>query len=403
MSRFLSVVSVQNARDTLTFLARKTADKSVLLGDSLGLILRKDIISDCDIPGFNRSSVDGYAVCASDTVGAGESIPIMLTLIGRVGMGEEPSEPITPGTCMYIPTGGFLPPGADAVAMIEYCEEMGEEVLISKPMAVGENIVFKGEDFSTTNPALKAGTKISSRDMGVLAACGAQEVIVASPPRVAIISTGNEIIPVHETPKAGQIRDVNTYLCTGFIAECGGTPIVIGTIPDEREALETAIQDAVQKADIVLISGGSSKGERDMCADIIAARGEVLIHGIALSPGKPTIIGKIDGKPIIGLPGHPASAYIVLIALVRDLLYAMTGQIRSPVKLSGTLSSSVPSAKGREDYIRIIQDGDIITPVFGKSGLTNTLVMSDGFLCIPADIEGYEKNTRIFAEPWSSE
>lgn len=400
MSRFLSVIPVDTARTILLGLARKTAGKTIPLADSLGYVLSADIISDIDIPGFDRSTVDGYAVCAADTIGAGESIPVMLSLSGRVEMGDEPSGSVSPGTCMYIPTGAFLPPGADAVVMVEYSEEMGNDVFISKPVAVGENIVFRGEDFSSQKPALHAGTRISSRGMGVLAACGKSEVPVSEKPLVAIISTGNEIVSVSDVPKAGQIRDVNTYLCAGFVEESGGIPISIGIVRDDRPALEDALFKAVTQADIVLISGGSSKGERDMCADIIAEKGELLVHGIALSPGKPTIIGKIQDKPVIGLPGHPASAYIVLHALVRDLIHTMTGEVSQPVRISGVLTSPVPSAKGREDYIRIMQSDDNITPVFGKSGLTNTLAMSDGLLCIPADTEGYEKETRVFAEIW---
>lgn len=301
---------------------------------------------------------------------------------------------------MYIPTGAFLPSGADAVVMVEMSEELGDEILILKPVGTGENVVHKGEDFSTDHPAVYAGVKITSREMGVLAACGFNKVMVSTRPKIAIISTGNEVIPISHNPQAGQIRDVNTYLCAGFVSECGAVPIICGIIRDEQEALEMAISDAVSQADVVLISGGSSKGERDMCADIIAEKGELLVHGIALSPGKPTIIGKVKDIPVIGLPGHPTSAYVVLKALVRDLIRVMTGEKSAPVSFSGILSSPVPSAKGREDYIRVKYENDIITPVFGKSGLTNTLVNSNGLLCIPAEIEGYEKNSRVIIQPW---
>ncbi|HPY60939.1 MAG TPA: molybdopterin molybdotransferase MoeA [Methanospirillum sp.] len=400
MSRFLSVIPVEKARSVLLGMARKTGEKRVPLIGSAGYVLRTDIISDVDIPGFDRSAVDGYALVAADTVGAGESIPAMLRLSGSIDMGGVSKDRVLPGTCMYIPTGAFLPPGADAVVMIEYCEVMDDEVLISKPAAVGENIVYKGEDFSTKRPAIQAGTKINSRVMGVLAACGVEDVLVSEKPRIAIISTGNEIVPVTEVPGPGQVRDVNTYLIAGFIQESGGIPVIIGIVQDERRLLEEALDKAVSEADIVLISGGSSKGERDMCADIIGSHGELLVHGIALSPGKPTIIGQVKNKPVIGLPGHPASAYVVLHALVRDLVHAITGEISFPVRQSGVLTSPVPSAKGREDYVRVIKKDDDITPLFGKSGLTNTLVNSDGLLCIPADTEGYEKGTRVFIDHW---
>jgi molybdopterin molybdotransferase len=236
--------------------------------------------------------------------------------------------------------------------------------------------------------------------MGVLAACGKDRVEVSEKPRVAIISTGNEIVSVSTTPVPGQVRDVNTFLCAGYVREVGGVPVIIGHVRDERERLTEALVKAVDVADVILISGGSSKGERDMCADIIAAYGEVLVHGIALSPGKPTIIGKVKDTPVIGLPGHPASAYVVLHALVRDLIHALTGQISSPPQTSGILTAPVPSVKGREDYVRVRYRDDQITPIFGKSGLTNTLVQSDGLLCVPSDCEGYEKGTRVCIEPW---
>ncbi|NLV27948.1 MAG: molybdopterin molybdotransferase MoeA [Methanomicrobiales archaeon] len=400
MSRFLSVVPVDTARSVLCSLAKLTKTEHVSLLESSCRILRTDVTTDIDIPGFNRSTVDGYAVHSSDTTGASESIPAMLKLAGKIAMGDEPSSFLNTGSCMYIPTGAFLPSGADAVVMVEMSEELGDEILILKPVGTGENVVHKGEDFSTDHPAVYAGVKITSREMGVLAACGFNKVMVSTRPKIAIISTGNEVIPISHNPQAGQIRDVNTYLCAGFVSECGAVPIICGIIRDEQEALEMAISDAVSQADVVLISGGSSKGERDMCADIIAEKGELLVHGIALSPGKPTIIGKVKDIPVIGLPGHPTSAYVVLKALVRDLIRVMTGEKSAPVSFSGILSSPVPSAKGREDYIRVKYENDIITPVFGKSGLTNTLVNSNGLLCIPAEIEGYEKNSRVIIQPW---
>ncbi|HOL41317.1 MAG TPA: molybdopterin molybdotransferase MoeA [Methanospirillum sp.] len=251
MTRFLSVIPVDSARQILAGLARTMPEKTVTLEESLGYVLRSDIISDIDIPGFDRSVVDGYAVCAADTIGAGESIQAMLNLIGHVEMGDITSKAVIPGTCMYIPTGAFLPPGADAVVMVEYSEQIGDDVFISRPVAVGENIVRKGEDFSREIPALLAGTRITSREMGVLAACGMHDVPVSSKPTVAIISTGNEIVPVQNVPKSGQIRDVNTYLCAGFIQESGGIPIIMGIVRDDRQLLEQVLHRAVDEADIV--------------------------------------------------------------------------------------------------------------------------------------------------------
>ena len=400
MSRFLSVISVDEARKVLISLASPLPAEKIPLFNSNGRILAEDIISDVDIPGFNRSTVDGYAVSSSDTTGAGESIPVMLKLSGILLMGKKPEQNVKPGYCMYCPTGAFLPEGADAVVMIEYCEEMADDVLVFRSVASGENVIYRGEDFSNSKPAICKGTRINSRVMGVLAACGVPMVPVSMRPRVAIISTGNEIVPVDEVPGEGNIRDVNTYLCAGYVEEAGGVPVIIGIVQDERDPLEEALNNAVEISDVILISGGSSKGERDMCADIIENMGKVLVHGIALSPGKPTIIGNIQSKPVIGLPGHPASVYVVLMALIRVLISTMTGEKIIPAFFSGILTSPVPSSRGREDYIRVKRDGENIFPVFGKSGLINTLISSDGLLKIPADEEGFEQNSRVFLELW---
>ena len=400
MSRFLSVIPVDEAIRVIRKTATRSADEEVLLSDAHGRVLAHDISSDIDIPGFDRSTVDGYAVRSSDTTGAGDSIPSMLSLSGRISMGEISSGPVHSGTCMYIPTGASLPPGADAVVMIEYAEELGDQVLIQKPGAPGENVISRGEDFGTDRVAVHAGTRISSREMGVLAACGAGIVPVSSRPRIGIISTGNELVPVQAIPAPGRIRDVNTWLCAGFVTEQGGVPVIYGIIQDNFQSLTTAIEDALRSCDAVLISGGSSKGERDMCADIIASRGEVLIHGIAISPGKPTIIGTVNGKPVIGLPGHPASAYVVLLVIVRELLKGMTGQTGYDYHIFARLKTPLRSAQGREDYIRAVLEGECVIPVLGRSGLTNTLLHSDGVIRIPGPVEGYEAGDIVEVILW---
>ncbi|HWQ67977.1 MAG TPA: gephyrin-like molybdotransferase Glp [Methanospirillum sp.] len=390
MSRFLSVVAVMKAREVIKEICSTLPTEEVSLHDTIGRILASDVQSDVDIPGFDRSTVDGYAVLALDTTGAGESLPSMLGLSGSIGMGEIPALEVRSGFCMYIPTGAFLPPGADAVVMIEHCEVLGDQVLVHRPVAPGENIVSRGEDFSQSLVAISAGTRITSRAAGVLAACGKRYVRVTVRPRVGIISTGTELVPVEETPSGGQIRDVNTSLCAGFVTEQGGIPVIFGIVHDDRLSLESMIETASATCDLVLISGGSSKGERDICADIIASRGEVLVHGVALSPGKPTIIGRIGSVPVIGLPGHPASAYVVLYALVRDLFNEMSGAAETMGSVWCRMKSAVSSARGREDYVRAVIDGDQVVPLFGKSGLTNTLLNSDGLIRIPAEVEGYE-------------
>jgi molybdopterin molybdotransferase len=220
-------------------------------------------------------------------------------------------------------------------------------------------------------------------------------------PKVGILSTGNELVPVSVKPQAGQVRDVNSYVIAAAVSDWGCFPVFYGIARDDREALSTRISKATAECDVVLISGGSSKDERDMVSAIIEEGGKVLVHGIAIAPGKPTIIGKYNGKPVIGLPGHPASAFIVLIAIVRHLITAMTGETGSNVRtLQVILDQNVPSAKGREDYVRVAVKNGVATPLFGKSGLLNTLVKSSGVIRVPAESEGLETGTRVEVILW---
>jgi molybdopterin molybdotransferase len=240
--------------------------------------------------------------------------------------------------------------------------------------------------------------------MGVLAATGHAEVPVFKSPIIGIISTGDEVVPVQEVPSGSSIRDVDSYLCAGAVTAWGGVPKVYGIAPDEHAALSTVLQQSVSECDLILISGGSSKGERDVCAGVIEELGTILVHGIAISPGKPTIIGTIDMIPVIGLPGHPASAYIVLLALVRAMIYRLTGRDPNSVKQVSSkaiLATPIHSARGREDYVRIMFDEKgLVRPIYGKSGLLNTLISSFGYIRIPAEREGYHTGEEVEVYPW---
>jgi len=402
MSLFLNIVPVSEAITAIRRLAVKGAGEQVPLDDALHRVLAEDIRSDVDIPGFTRSIVDGYAVLAADTVGAGESIPAILTLKGRVAMGTGTDASLTTGECIYVPTGGSLPGGADAAVMVEQTETVGSEVLVKKPVAPGENILLFNEDFSKGGVVLPRGRRLSAQDIGVLAAAGCTRVPVIQKPRVAVISTGNELVPVESTPGPGQVRDVNSYVVASFVRDRGCIPVPYGIVRDDRDALRSALAKAAGECDAVLVSGGSSKDDRDMVAAVIGEKGEVLVHGIAIAPGKPTIIGRSGTVPIIGLPGHPASAFIVLVAIVRYLLADMAGEsgiTQEPV-MEATLSENIPSTRGREDYIRVVVRDGVATPLFGKSGLLNTLVRSTGIVRIPAGSEGLETGTRVGVILW---
>ena len=401
MSLFLSVVPVSRAVDVAQRLAVPPHTETVSLDEAQGRVLAADIASDIDIPGFTRSVMDGYAVRAADTEGAGDATPAILSLKGRVLMGSATEHAVMPGECIYLPTGGILPAGADAVVMAEHTEPFGDSILIKKPAADGENIIRYNEDFKKGEMVLTKGRRLSAQDLGVLAAVGCNEVPVTKQPRIGILSTGNELVPVTQVPATGQVRDVNSFVIAAFVRDHGCIPVRYGIVRDDRETFAAALVKAAGECDAVLISGGSSKDDRDMTAAVIAGLGKVFVHGVAIAPGKPTVIGKAGTVPVIGLPGHPAATFVVLLAIVRHLLDGMTGNAApDPVTIPATLAINVPSTKGREDFLRVSLKDGVATPLFGKSGLLNTLTRSNGILRVPAESEGFEKGCRVDIIPW---
>jgi molybdopterin molybdotransferase len=402
MSRFLNVIPVADAIAVAEGIAPVCTTETVPVEQSAGRVLAADITADTDIPGFDRSVVDGYAVRSADTIGAGDAVPALLRCVGRVAMGTSDTRlAIRDSECTYIPTGGVLPAGADAAVMVEYTEEAGDTILVKRTVSPGENVILSNEDFSRGETVFGTGRRLSPQDAGVLAACGCVAVPVTKKPVIGIISTGNELVPVTAVPAPGQVRDANAPMLAAWLSEYGCKPVLYGIVRDEREAFEQVIARALPACDLVLLSGGSSKDDRDMTAGVIAAHGTVLVHGIGIAPGKPTIIGRIDGRPVIGLPGHPASAFVVLVAIVRPLLDRMLG-LKTPLlrTTQATLAENIPSQRGREEYVRVRVERGIATPLFGKSGLLNTLVLSHGLVCIPAGAEGLEKGSRVDVILW---
>lgn len=401
MTLFLKTVSVDDAVRIARSLAPAPVAEVASLNEAEGRVLASPVTADIDIPGFPRSTVDGYALRSDDTVGASESLPALLSPAGRVVMGEKAGFSVTPGTCAYVPTGGEIPAGADAIAMVEYTEVIGSEVLVKRPVAPNENLMARGEDFVKGEHVLSPGRLLSPREIGVLAAVGRAEVAVFRQPVIGIISTGNELVPVTAVPGPGQVRDINSFLAGALLRARGCRPLHFGIVGDDREALRQRLSEALSRCDAVILSGGSSKDERDLSADLIRERGEVLVHGITIAPGKPTIIGQAGEKPVIGLPGHPASAYIVLLVVAGPLLAAMTGMEDRPAKTEKkVLAENISSVRGREDYVRVRLSGDKAFPEFGKSGLMNTLVRSDGLVRIPAGSEGLEEGDLVEVLLW---
>ena len=374
--------------------------ETVELCAAVGRVLYEDVMAEEYVPGFDRSTVDGYAVKAADTFGCSDAIPAILQVAGKVLMGKEADMPLAEGQCCAVPTGGAVPQGADSVVMIEYTEDYGDGTVgIGKAAAPGQNMIFKGDDVFPGKTILKKGRRLSSQDIGALAAIGKAKVTVAKKPRIAVISTGDELVSPAETPTAGQVRDVNGALLSAMLTSFGAEPVTLGIIKDNEDELRKAVSDAAQSCDGVLLSGGSSVGEKDAAAKVIGGLGDMLLHGIAMKPGKPTIMGRVQGKPVIGLPGHPVAVYFVSRVVVLPLLGFFTGLNMPSYTVEAELSESVSANHGRAQYhcVRLQrEDGRLIAhPIRSKSGLITTLAGADGYFCIPRDCEGLPKGAAI--------
>jgi len=376
---------------------RETVAETVPVREALGRVLSSDIIAAEYVPGFDRSTVDGYAVIASDTFGSSASMPSVLNLKGEILMGQAAAGEIVSGICVAVSTGGDLPEGADAVVMIEQTEDYGDGLVgIISPVAPGNNLIFKGDDVTPGDIVLKAGTVLSPHDIGILSALGYCEVSTSRRPIVGVISTGDELVEPSLKPERGQIRDVNTPMLVAETEQFGATTKNYGIVRDERDALSNAMMKAVGECDIVLISGGSSAGVRDLTASVIEDSGELLFHGIAMKPGKPTILGLIDGKPIFGLPGHPVAAYFVTELFVRPLISGIMGLEAKRQKAFVQINEAISSNHGRAEYMAVYVDDDMIArPIRGKSGLIASLAGADGYICIPRDSEGFPAGAKV--------
>ena len=371
--------------------------------DALGRVLDGDVFAGEFVPGFDRSMVDGYAVRASDTFGCSDSIPAVLTLAGEVLMGQAARAALAPGTCVAVSTGGDLPEGADAVVMLEHIEDYKDGLIgIMSPAAPGNNIIFKGDDVSPGDKALTDGTVISPYDIGILSALGRSTINVRPRPVVGVISTGDELVSTTEIPGRGQIRDVNTPMLLALMEQFGAEAKNYGIVRDSESELTSAIALAGALCDVTLISGGSSAGTRDMTARVIGALGEILFHGIAMKPGKPTILGAIGSKPVFGLPGHPVAAWFVTELFVRPLIARLAGNVLKRRIVTARLSEAISSNHGRAEYIPVelsadnsgTPDREYISalPIKSKSGLISSLASADGYICIPRDVEGIARN-----------
>ncbi len=382
-------------------------EETVPLEEAAGRVVSRTVTAPSDVPHFRRAVMDGYAVRARDTFGASESLPALLQVAGEVFMGKPAGMAVGPGQAVVVPTGGAVPEGADAVVMVEYTQEAGDRTIeVTRPVAPGDNILEKGDDIARESPLFPAGWPLRSQDVGVLAAVGLHRVPVYRLPRVAILSTGDEIVAPETNPvPIGKIRDINTFVLAAQVREAGGIPGMRRVVADDIEILAAACRKALTDHDVVLLSGGSSVGVRDYTVQVLERLdgAELLVHGVAIRPGKPTILARVGSKIIWGLPGQPASAMIVFTAFVRPSLLRLQGADPARVPKTHTcravLRRHMPSVHGRADYLRVRLQRHESTvwadPVFGASAMISTLSQADGYVIVPEHVEGYEAGTEV--------
>ena len=408
--KLLRVDTVNEARNKLmdcsSDIMLQTETRSLL--DAAGRVLAEDIYSKENIPPYRRSIMDGYAVRSKDLGAAGDMIPTMLKVRGEVLLGTDSSGlKVEPGCCVYVPTGGYVPEGADAVVMIEYCEPFGSGMLaVSKSASPGENIVQIGEDVAEGALLLSRGRKLRPQDIGVLAAAGIASVPVSVPWRVTVISTGDELVSPDKIPGEGQIRDINSYTIAARSRQEGFEVVRVVSLKDDRQAIEDALETAKADSDVIVMSGGSSQGKKDMSAELIgnAADSGVLTHGIAAKPGKPTITGfdKASRTLFIGLPGHPAAALMVYEQILIQLWRGYTG-CSDGLTVRARVNANIPAAPGRMTFqlVRLTEaDEPEAVPVFARSGMISPMSSSDGYFVMSENTEGIRPGDMVTVHLW---
>lgn len=413
----LSVDTVPEARTKLFEFVQPVFVRAQTVSSprALDRILASNMVAAVDVPAFTRSTVDGYAVRAADTAGAGESIPAVLSLAGEVEMGADAASfpgldaGIQAGECAVVPTGAMLPKGADAVVMVEQTEQFGaHQVGIHTAVAVGTNVVQPGDDIAGGTLVCTAGTRLNAAEIGVAAALGLEELSVYAKPQLFIISTGDELVDPGEEPLLGQVRDINTWALRAQAEHAGFAVCGLQTVVDNEDELTACVEQAMQKADVVVISGGSSQGTKDATAhviDTLASTG-VLTHGLALKPGKPTITGFDERTQtlLVGLPGHPLSAMMVFEVFLAWLLREVQGTSH-PLPVPATLTQNIPTAAGKDtlQLVSLLPAGEggtyegqlLATPVHTKSGLVSKLASAEGYIWIDRNTEGLRASSAV--------
>lgn len=402
--RFFQVKSVEETFALINEMVEPLTEKMTLsLPEALHYVLADDVYVRENVPPFRRSTVDGYAVKARDSFGASESLPGFLTVVGEVKMGQAPDRALKSGEAMYVPTGGMLPEGSDAVIMIEHCEDMDGLLNVYRQAVPGENVISVGEDLKEGTILLPKGTRLRPQELAALASQGITEVPVYRKPVVGYLSTGDEIVPAEkEHLQIGEIRDMNAAAIGGLVKEWGLEFRYGDIVKDKREEFEEKARAMLQQTDCLVISGGSSVGTKDYSVEVIDSLGSpgVFVHGVSVKPGKPTILSMAGKKPVIGLPGHPASAMIIFNLFGKAVLDRLQSLEPDRARtVMAAVTKNVPSSAGRTDYVRVRlfeENGQLYAePIFGKSGLISTLVKSDGILEVPEQSEGILKGATV--------
>jgi molybdopterin molybdotransferase len=380
---------------------RRTPAEPVPLAGALHRVPAAPVTAPHALPGFARSTVDGYAVRAADTYGVSEGLPGYLQVAGAVQMGAEPDVTVGPGTVASMPTGGVLPPGADAVVMIEYTQEaMPGTIEVVRPVAPGDGVVRADEDAAPGAELVPPGRPLRAQDLGMLAAAGVTSVTVHARPRVTVLSTGDEVVPPDTAAlRPGQVRDASAVALSAMVAEAGGDPAHGGIVPDDPGKLESALRAALTTSDLIVISAGSSVGARDETAGVVRRLGQpgIWCHGLAIRPGKPTLLAECDGVPVIGLPGNPRSALVVFRLLGIPLVRLVGGCTMPPAEpvVRARLARDLASATGRLDVVQVRVHDGTATPIFGLSALLSVLTAADGYVIVPEEATGLDAGAEV--------
>ena len=394
-------VSLEEAVHIVRTIAHKTGTETIPVDEADGRILSESINAPTDMPGFDRSTMDGYALISSDTTDASEEKPSILKVVGSIGKGISTIGKIGHGEAVAIQTGGKLPAGINAVIKSEDCTIEGDRVRVTLPIPPYENIIRRDEDFKENELVYPEGWALRPQDIGVLASIGKIRVKVRKKPVIGIISTGRELVPSESIPKSGEVREVNSHLVTAFCKRQGAIPVRYGIIRDDAEALTSLLEESSQECDAIIVSGGSARDQHDITAQVIHKLGRVYTEGISFAPDKRTTIGKIGTVLVIGLPGHPSATYMVLTLVVIHLIQAMKGSpSQSVYRRRAKLTDHLLGNRDSDRYIRVSITDDCASPVFGKAGLIHMLSQSDGIVRIPAGCEGYHEGEIVEVMTW---